>query len=296
MPVNSASTSRSGPARALVWLPASWAPKADAPVLSLAITAHGLPLPKVHEIIDTRLIPKLAQVSGVGMVSLAGGQKPAVRVQVNPTAAAAYGLGLEDIRTGIANANVTQAKGSFDGPQRASTIDANDQLRSADDYGRLIVAWKNGSPIRLADVAGLKDDAENLRLAAWADRRDAVIVNVQRQPGANVIEVADRVRALIPQMTASLPASLDVRVLSDRTTTIRASVHDVQVELALAVALLASAGLLTMYSSGFDHGTRFVDHARNMLIAGFILFVVAQVPPQPISVQTCLALGETGGE
>ena len=221
---------------------------ADTPILSLAISSPSLPLTRVHDLVESRLAQKIAQVPGVGLVSIAGGRRPAVRVQVNPTQLAAYGLALEDVRTAIANANITQAKGSFDGPQRASTIDANDQLRSADDYRKLIVTYRNGSPVRLDDVANLKDDAENLRLAAWADTTGAVIVNVQRQPGANVIEVADRVRALIPQMTASLPASLDVRVLSDRTTTIRASVHDVQVELALAVALVVMVIFLFLRS------------------------------------------------
>ncbi|MBS0354626.1 MAG: MdtB/MuxB family multidrug efflux RND transporter permease subunit [Proteobacteria bacterium] len=211
---------------------------ADAPILSLAVSSKSLPITRIHDLVESRLAMKISQVPGVGLVSIAGGRRPAVRVQVNPTAAAAYGLGLEDIRTAIANANVTQAKGSFDGPQRASTIDANDQLRSADEYRGLIVAYKNGNPVRLSDVANLADDAENLRLAAWADSQAAVIINVQRQPGANVIEVADRVTALLPQMTASLPASMDVRVLSDRTTAIRASVHDVQIELMMAVALV----------------------------------------------------------
>ncbi|WP_374245656.1 MdtB/MuxB family multidrug efflux RND transporter permease subunit [Zoogloea sp.] len=221
---------------------------ADAPILTLAVSSPSLPITRIHDLVESRLAQKIAQVPGVGLVSIAGGRRPAVRVQVNPTAAAAYGLGLEDLRTAIANANVTQAKGSFDGPQRASTIDANDQLRSADEYARLIVAYKNGNPIRLADVASLVDGAENLRLAAWADRQDAVIVNVQRQPGANVIEVADKVTALLPQMTASLPASLDVRVINDRTTTIRASVRDVQIELVLAVALVVMVIFLFLRS------------------------------------------------
>ncbi len=221
---------------------------ADAPILTLAVSSPSLPITRIHDLVESRLAQKIAQVPGVGLVSIAGGRRPAVRVQVNPTAAAAYGLGLEDIRTAIANANVTQAKGSFDGPQRASTIDANDQLRSADEYAKLIVAYKNGNPIRLSDVATLVDGAENLRLAAWADRQDAVIINVQRQPGANVIEVADKVTALLPQMTASLPASLDVRVINDRTTTIRASVHDVQVELVLAVALVVMVIFLFLRS------------------------------------------------
>ncbi len=221
---------------------------ADAPILTLAVSSPSLPITRIHDLVESRLAQKIAQVPGVGLVSIAGGRRPAVRVQVNPAAAAAYGLGLEDIRTAIANANVTQAKGSFDGPQRASTIDANDQLRSADEYAKLIVAYKNGNPIRLSDVATLVDGAENLRLAAWADRQDAVIINVQRQPGANVIEVADKVTALLPQMTASLPASLDVRVINDRTTTIRASVHDVQIELVLAVALVVMVIFLFLRS------------------------------------------------
>ena len=221
---------------------------ADAPILTLAISSPSLPITRIHDLVESRLAMKISQVAGVGLVSIAGGRRPAVRVQVNPTAAAAYGLGLEDLRTAIANANVTQAKGSFDGPQRASTLDANDQLRSADEYRGLIVAYRNGSPVRLSDLATLVDDAENIRLAAWADREAAVIVNVQRQPGANVIEVADRVTALLPQMTASLPASVDVRVLSDRTTTIRASVHDVQVELMLAVALVVMVIFLFLRS------------------------------------------------
>ena len=221
---------------------------ADAPILTIAVSSPSLPITRIHDLVESRLAQKISQVPGVGLVSIAGGRRPAVRVQVNPTAAAAYGLGLEDIRTAVANANVTQAKGSFDGPQRASTIDANDQLRSADEYRSLIVAYKNGNPVRLDDVADLKDDAENLRLAAWANQTSAVIINVQRQPGANVIEVADRVAALLPQMTASLPASLDVAVLSDRTTTIRASVHDVQIELLLAVALVVMVIFLFLRS------------------------------------------------
>ena len=221
---------------------------ADTPILAIAVTSKSLPITRIHDLVESRLAQKISQVPGVGLVSIAGGRRPAVRVQVNPTVAAAYGLGLEDIRSAVANANVTQAKGSFDGPQRASTIDANDQLRSADEYRSLIVAYKNGNPVRLDDIADLKDDAENLRLAAWANQTSAVIINVQRQPGANVIEVADRVAALLPQMTASLPASLDVAVLSDRTTTIRASVHDVQIELLLAVALVVMVIFLFLRS------------------------------------------------
>ncbi|MDD3355116.1 MdtB/MuxB family multidrug efflux RND transporter permease subunit [Zoogloea sp.] len=221
---------------------------ADAPILTLAVSSPSLPITRVHDLVESRLAMKISQVPGVGLVSIAGGRRPAVRVQVNPTAAAAYGLGLEDVRTAIANANGTQAKGSFDGPLRSSTLDANDQLRSADEYRQLIVAWKNGNPVRLADVATLVDGAENTRLAAWADDTPAVILNIQRQPGANVIDVADRVTALLPQLTASLPASVAVRVLSDRTTTIRASVHDVQVELVFAIALVVMVIFLFLRS------------------------------------------------
>src|SRR5690606_3501464 len=176
--------------------------------------------------------------SGVGLVSLSGGQRPAVRIQVNPTALAAYGIGLEDVRTALAAANVSGAKGNFDGPTRASSIDANDQLKSVEEYRRIIIAWKDGAPVRLHDIATAVDDAENVRLAAWADRTPAIVLNVQRQPGANVIEVVDRIQALLPQLQASLPGAVEVRVLTDRTTTIRASVRDVQFELMLAVALV----------------------------------------------------------
>ena len=211
---------------------------ADAPILTLAVMSTTLPLPKVQDLVDTRIAQKISQLPGIGLVSIAGGQRPAVRIQANPRALAAYGLGLDDLRTTIANANVNQAKGSFDGPTRASTIDANDQLRSADEYRNLIVAYRNNAPVRVTDVADVIDDAENTRLGAWANDRPAVIVNVQRQPGANVIEVVDRVKALLPQLQATLPGSVDLVMLTDRTTTIRASVHDVQFELLLAVGLV----------------------------------------------------------
>jgi multidrug efflux pump len=169
-------------------------------------------------------------VEGVGLVSIAGG-RPAVRIQANPSTLASLGLTLDDVRTAIVAANVNQAKGSFDGSQRASTIDANDQLKSAAEYQNLVIAWKNGNPVRLKDVARIVDDAENLRLAAWSDRVAGVILNVQRQPGANVIQTVDRVKALLPKLQASLPASVDVQLIADRTTTIRASVEDTQFEL-----------------------------------------------------------------
>ena len=211
---------------------------ADAPILTLGISSKTMPLTQVQNLVDTRLAQKISQLPGVGLVTLSGGQRPAVRVQVNPRALAANGLGLEDVRLAIASANVNQAKGGFDGPSRAYTIDANDQLRSAAEYGAVIVAYRNGAPLLLSDVADVVEDAENVRLAAWMNESPAVILNIQRQPGANVIEVVDRVKRLLPQLTASLPAAVEVATLTDRTITIRASVTDVQFELLLAVALV----------------------------------------------------------
>ncbi|MFT3930464.1 MAG: MdtB/MuxB family multidrug efflux RND transporter permease subunit [Spongiibacteraceae bacterium] len=211
---------------------------ADAPIVTIAIASKTLPLPKVEDLVDTRIAQKLSQVSGVGLVSISGGQRPAVRIQVNPKALAAYGLSIDDVRTAIGNANTNQAKGNFDGPTRASTIDANDQLRSAAEYRDLVLAYKNGAPIRLSDIAETIDGAENNKLAAWANRTPAIVLNIQRQPGANVIEVVDRIQKLLPELRAALPASVDVEVLTDRTTTIRASLKDVQFELVLAVALV----------------------------------------------------------
>ena len=211
---------------------------ADAPILTIAITSPSLPVIKVHDLVESRLAQKISQAPGVGLVSIAGGRRPAVRIQANPVALATLGISLDDLRTIIGNANVNQAKGSFDGAARASTIDANDQLKAASDYANLIIAYKAGSPIRLKDVATLVDDAENLRLGAWANTTAGVILNVQRQPGANVIETVNRVKALLPQLQATLPASIDVKVLSDRTVTIRASVEDVEFELMLAIVLV----------------------------------------------------------
>ena len=211
---------------------------ADTPVLTLAITSETLPLPQVHDLIDTRMAQKIAQISGVGLVTLAGGQRPAVRIRVNPEALAAYGLNLSDVRTLIGKSNVNQPKGNFDGPTRVSQLDANDQLKSADEYRELIVSYQNGAALRLKDVAQIVDGAENERLAAWANRQQAVLLNIQRQPGANVIEVVERIQKLLPQITAGLPASVKVTLLTDRTQTIRAAVHDVQFELLLAVALV----------------------------------------------------------
>ncbi|HLT05058.1 MAG TPA: efflux RND transporter permease subunit, partial [Pseudomonas sp.] len=211
---------------------------ADTPVMTLAITSPTMPLYRVHDLVDTRMAQKLAQINGVGLVSLAGGQRPAVRIRVNPEALAAYGLNLADVRALIGASNVNQPKGNFDGPTRVSQLDANDQLRSADEYRALILSYQNGAALRLQDVARIVDGAENERLAAWANRNGAVLLNIQRQPGANVIEVVDRIQQLLPQISASLPANLDVTVLTDRTQTIRAAVSHVQFELLLAVCLV----------------------------------------------------------
>lgn len=211
---------------------------ADTPILTLAIGSQSLPLPKVEDLVDTRLAQKIAQLPGVGLVSISGGQRPAVRIQANHQALSAYGLSLEDLRIAIAQANVNQPKGMFDGPLRSAIIDNNDQLRSAAEYRDLVVAYRNNAPVKLAEVAEAVDAAENVKLAAWANDHAAVILNIQRQPGANVIEVVDRIKRLLPQLQATLPGSVNVMPLTDRTVTIRASVHDVQFELVLAVALV----------------------------------------------------------
>jgi len=211
---------------------------ADAPILTLALTSKTMPLTQVEDLADTRFAQKISQLPGVGLVSISGGRRPAVRVHANPTALAAYGLTLEDLRVAIAAANVNQAKGSFDGPRLAYIIGANDQLFSSKDYRSLIVAYRNGAPVMLSDVAEAIDDAENVKQAAWMNGNPAVIVNIQRQPGANVIEVVDRIKSVLPQLQGALPPAVNVSVLTDRTTTIRASVHDVQFEMMLAVALV----------------------------------------------------------
>jgi multidrug efflux pump len=211
---------------------------ADAPVLTLGITSPTMPLPQVRDLIDTRMAQKLSQIPGVGLVSIAGGQRPAVRVQVNPQALAANGLAMSDLRTAVVAANVNQPKGNLDGPQRSTTINANDQLKSPTDYNDLIIAYRNNAPLRLSDVAKAVQGAEDVRQAAWAGDKPAVLLNVQRQPGANVIDVVDRINALLPQLRASLPATLDVTVVADRTQTIRDSIDDVRFELLLSIALV----------------------------------------------------------
>ena len=211
---------------------------ADAPIITLALTSDTLPLAKVEDLADTRLAQKLSQLPGVGLVSISGGQKPAVRIQANPTALAAYGMSLEDLRNAVAQANVNQATGNFDGPKQAYTIDTNDQIISSDGYRSMIIAYRNGGAVRLSDVATVIDDAENVKQAAWTDKTPAVILNIQRQPGANIIGVVDRIEKLLPQLKTSLPSAVNVSVLTDRTTTIRASVKDVQFSLMLTVALV----------------------------------------------------------
>ncbi len=211
---------------------------ADTPVMTLAITSESLALPELHDLVDTRMAQKLAQISGVGMVSIAGGQRPAVRIRVNPEALASYGLSLADVRTLVTSSNVNQPKGNFDGPTRVSMLDANDQLKTPEEYAELILTYQDGAALRLKDVADIIDGAENERLAAWANQSQAVLLNIQRQPGANVIEVVERIKALLPEVTASMPAGLDVVVLTDRTQTIRAAVTDVQHELMLATVLV----------------------------------------------------------
>jgi multidrug efflux pump len=211
---------------------------ADAPILTLALSSKELPLTKVEDLADTRLAPKISQLPGVGLVSISGGQKPAVRIQANPTTLASFGLNLEDLRSVIVAANVNQAKGNFDGPQQAYQIGANDQLLSSADYAPLVVAYRNGAPVKLSDVATITDEAENVYQAAWMNDAPAVILNIQRQPGANIIAVVDRIKALLPQLTGTLPSSVSVDILTDRTTTIRASVKDVEFELMLTVALV----------------------------------------------------------
>ncbi|MEE4133845.1 MdtB/MuxB family multidrug efflux RND transporter permease subunit [Pseudomonas viridiflava] len=211
---------------------------ADTPVLTLAITSKTMLLPKLNDLVDTRMAQKISQISGVGMVSIAGGQRQAVRIKVNPEALAANSLNLADVRTLISASNVNQPKGNFDGPTRVSMLDANDQLKSPQEYANLILAYKDGAPLRLKDVAQIVDGAENERLAAWANRNQAVLLNIQRQPGANVIDVVDRIKTLLPGITDNLPAGLDVTVLTDRTQTIRASVTDVQHELLIAIVLV----------------------------------------------------------
>ncbi|EOU9530720.1 MdtB/MuxB family multidrug efflux RND transporter permease subunit [Cronobacter dublinensis] len=211
---------------------------ADPPIMTLAVTSSALPMTQVEDMVETRVAQRISQVSGVGLVTLSGGQRPAVRVKLNAQALASLGLNSETVRTAITSANVNSAKGSFDGPERAVTLSANDQMKSADEYRSLIIAYQNGAPVRLGDVAKVEQGAENAWLGAWANKQPAIVMNVQRQPGANIITTAETIQKLLPQLTESLPKSVQVNVLTDRTTNISASVNDTQFELMLAIALV----------------------------------------------------------
>jgi multidrug efflux pump len=211
---------------------------ADSPILTLALSSKTLPLPQVEDLADTRLAQKISQLPGVGLVSISGGQKPAVRVQVNPAALSSYGINLEDVRASLQQASLTLAKGNFDGPEQDYQIDANDQIIDSADYKRVIVAYRNGAPVQLSDVANVIQGVEDVKQAAWMNQTSAVIVNIQRQPGANIIQVVDRIKSLLPKLKTNFPAAVDISVLTDRTTTIRASVKDVEFELLLTVSLV----------------------------------------------------------
>jgi multidrug efflux pump len=211
---------------------------ADAPVLTLAVTSDSLPLPQVEDLVDTRLAPKLSQLNGVGLVSISGGQKPAVRIRANPVQLASYGIDMESLRTALTQASVNAAKGNFDGPRQDYQIDSNDQLVSSADYRNIVVAYRNGAPVMLTDVAQIIDGVENNTQAAWMNQTPAVIVNVQRQPGANTISVVKSIKKLLPQLEANLPASIKVTTLTDLTTAIQASVSDVEFELLLTIGLV----------------------------------------------------------
>ncbi len=221
---------------------------ADAPVLTLAITSDSVPLSQVEDLVDTRLAPKLSQLSGVGLVSISGGQKPAVRIRANPVALSSYGVDLEDLRTALVQASVNAAKGNFDGPRQDYQIDANDQLVSSADYRDVVVAYRNGAPVMLTDVAEVIDGVENNKQAAWMNQTPAVILNVQRQPGANTISVVKSIKKLLPQLEANLPASVQVTTLTDLTTAIQASVSDVEFELMLTIALVVMVIFLFLRS------------------------------------------------
>ena len=211
---------------------------ADTPILTLALTSKTIPLSQVEDLADTRLAQKISQLPGIGLVSISGGQKPAIRVQVNPTALSSYGINLEDVRTALQQTSLNSAKGNFDGPQQDYQIDANDQLLTSKDFQKVVVAYHNGSPVVLSEVANVIDDVENIKQAAWMNLTPAVIVNIQRQPGSNIIHAVDRIKTLLPLLQSSLPAAVDVKIFTDRTITIRASVTDVKFELLLTVALV----------------------------------------------------------
>ncbi len=216
---------------------------ADPPILTLAVTTNALPITELQDMVETRVAQKISQVDGVGLVTLAGGQRPAVRIKLNPQAVASWQLDNETIRLAINNANVNSAKGSLDGPTRAITLSANDQMKSLADYRSLIIAYKQGGAIRLGDIATISQAAENTELGAWANKKPAIVINVQHQPGANVIKTTDNIRKILPELVKNLPKAVNVNILTDRTTTIRASVKDVRFELVLAIALVVMVDL-----------------------------------------------------
>ena len=221
---------------------------ADAPVLTLAITSDSFPLSQVEDLVDTRLAPKISQLSGVGLVSISGGQKPAVRIQANPTALESYGIDLENLRTAVSQSSVNAAKGNFDGPHQDYQIDSNDQLVTSQDYRKVVVAFRDGAPVMLTDVANIVDGVENTTQAAWMNKQPAIIVNVQRQPGGNTITVVKSIKRLLPQLEANLPKGVTVTPLTDLTTAIQASVNDVEFELLLTVALVVMVIFLFLRS------------------------------------------------
>jgi multidrug efflux pump len=221
---------------------------ADAPILTLGITSDSMPLSQVEDLIDTRLAPKLSQLNGVGLVSISGGQKPAVRIQVNPTKLSSYGINLEDVRTALIETSVNAAKGNFDGPRQDYQIDANDQITDAGDYRNVVVAYRNGAPVLLKDVASVVNGVENVELAAWMNTTPAVVLNIQRQPGANTISVVKSIKAILPQLVANLPAAIKIRQLTDLTTSIQASVDDVEFEMMLTIALVVMVIFLFLRS------------------------------------------------
>jgi multidrug efflux pump len=221
---------------------------ADAPIMTIAITSEVMPLPRVQELAETRMAQRISQLQGVGLVSISGGHRPAVRVQANPRALASYGLSMETLRSALASANVNAAKGNFDGPDQSWTINNNDQLKSGAEYGPIVIAYRNGAPVRLSDVATVIDGSENIRQAAWVNRNPALILNIQRQPGTNIIGVVDTIRKLLPQIQASLPETVKLQIINDRTVTIRASVEDVEFELVLTIALVVMVIFLFLRS------------------------------------------------
>src|SRR5437588_10998707 len=250
---------------------------AAAPILTLGLTSKTMPLTQVEDFVDTRLAQKISQLPGVGLVSISGGQRPAVRIRADIRKLAAYGLNIDDLRTTLANANVNTPKGNFDGGMRAYTINANDQIRNAGDYRSLIVAYKNGSPVRLSDVGDVVDGAQNDKLGAWMNEVPAIILNIQRQPGANVISVVEGIKSLLPQLQATLPAAIDLNILTDRTVTIRASVRDVEYELSLAVVLVVMVIFVFLRSTrapltpGLPFPLRLAARLGAMYLFGFSL-------------------------